>query len=247
MTTKNFFGLLLGAMALSAIAASCQKDDTPADNSYIITFENAQLGEQGYANTQNYTEQDVTFECNYDAAFSSHNGFAISRLTDRSTPGYGNQHSVYAAQGAGGSNNFAVYFPWEGDQPSICLPKDVEHQVVSAYFCLTTYTYLAIVNGDDGYGAARKFELAQKDHFDVTAIGFDRANKEVGRLTFSMADYRGEQPVLFDDWRLVDLSALGRVNRILFEISSTDVGAYGPNTPTYFAIDNLKLDPATGH
>ena len=47
-------------------------------------------------------------------------------------------------------------------------------------------------------------------------------------------------------WTYVDLSELGEIDGLTFEMSSSDTGTYGMNTPAYFAMDNFgaaKPDP----
>ena len=42
-----------------------------------------------------------------------------------------------------------------------------------------------------------------------------------------------------DDWEWVDLSSLGTVAGLEFDLSSSDTGPSGMNTPAYFAMDDL--------
>ena len=49
---------------------------------------------------------------------------------------------------------------------------------------------------------------------------------------------------IVDDWRYFDLSSLGVVKKVMFEMSSTDNGTYGMNTPSYFAFDDFGAMPA---
>ena len=52
---------------------------------------------------------------------------------------------------------------------------------------------------------------------------------------------------LLDSWKEVDLSAFTGVDGLDFYLDTSDVGDYGPNTPYYFAIDNLTFaSPESG-
>ena len=62
-------------------------------------------------------------------------------------------------------------------------------------------------------------------------------------LIFYLADYRFEdnsQDYIVSDWEYLDLRSLGDVDSLSFVLSSSDVGAAGINTPTYFSMDNFS-------
>jgi hypothetical protein len=42
-------------------------------------------------------------------------------------------------------------------------------------------------------------------------------------------------------WTYFDLSALGNVTRVEFNIEGNDSGAYGLNTPAYVCMDNVEV------
>ena len=46
---------------------------------------------------------------------------------------------------------------------------------------------------------------------------------------------------IVDSWQRVDLSSLGNIDKIIFELTSTDMGEYGMNTPSYFCLDRLTV------
>ena len=55
-------------------------------------------------------------------------------------------------------------------------------------------------------------------------------------------DQRLADDFVVDTWELVDLSPLADdTRRLEFNLESTDVGPFGPNTPFYFAADNLVI------
>lgn len=217
---------------------------------YTITFEELTLDATGFSEYK-YAEHGVGFEGGFSDLVTppEYYGFAISRLGIASASADYNPYIVTAASGAEGSANFAVFHdpcdlliaPF-----GVQLAPGVEHQVVSAYFCLTDVTRNAIEDGTDFHGYAHPF--ATGDHYDVAAIGIDKNGYETARVTFCLADYRNPRPALCLDWRLVDLRSLGLVNRIEFVVSSTDCNTYNgaPYTPAFFAIDNLKFEKRRG-
>ena len=64
-----------------------------------------------------------------------------------------------------------------------------------------------------------------------------------GTKEYYLADLRdAEKAYIINDWRYVDLSGLGKVAKLGFELSSTDNGDYGMNTPAYFCFDNFGAE-----
>jgi hypothetical protein len=58
-----------------------------------------------------------------------------------------------------------------------------------------------------------------------------------------MADLRdADKAYIINDWRYVDLSGLGKVSKLSFELTSTDNGDWGMNTPAYFCFDNFGAE-----
>ena len=45
---------------------------------------------------------------------------------------------------------------------------------------------------------------------------------------------------------MVDLSTLGSVKQLDFIVTGSDVGEFGLNTPSYFALDDLIVVPEPG-
>ena len=101
----------------------------------------------------------------------------------------------------------------------------------------TTYVAQSISQGDS---FARAFH--QGDFFRLDILGFSGANgtgHQIGDVPFYLADYRGSTLQLVSNWTTVDLTTLAGSTSLEFTLTSTDVGAYGMNTPAYFAVDNL--------
>jgi hypothetical protein len=47
--------------------------------------------------------------------------------------------------------------------------------------------------------------------------------------------------VYVSDWTKFDLSALGKVVMVVFDMDGTDKGDWGLNTPAYFAYDDVAV------
>lgn len=100
----------------------------------------------------------------------------------------------------------------------------------------TCYTYYTMLEGND---FAKKFEEGDWLRLDVTAR---TASGGTERLSFYLADCKGpdKSKWFVTGWETFDLTKLGKVSNLVFQISSSDTGAFGINTPTYFAIDDLR-------
>jgi hypothetical protein len=97
-------------------------------------------------------------------------------------------------------------------------------------------------NGD---AFAKKFGGADgtdEDWFKLNIIGLNNGTI-TDTVEFYLADFRSEdnaEDYLVDEWEWVDFSELGAVDKIVFSLSSSDVGQWGMNTPAYFCMDNLN-------
>ncbi len=154
-------------------------------------------------------------------------GFTYSSMTDTTTAGYTNQYSDITGGGVNGSANYAIANPGlSSSRVDFSTPTNVE----GAYFTNTTYAYLSMLNGDS---FARKFGLG--DYFTLKVTGLDAGNQVTGSVNISLA----RDANLVHEWIWNDLSPLGTVKALAFSLTSSDTGAYGMNTPAYFAMDNL--------
>ncbi|MBN1590744.1 MAG: DUF4465 domain-containing protein [Pirellulales bacterium] len=191
-------------------------------------------------------------------------GWAVSNVTDTTTPGYLNEYSAITGGGVCGSSNYGVaYLPdnsWWGGDPATEVyrraPIEVAHTEIGGhhgvYITNTTYAYLAMLNGE---GPARAFTAENNDYLCLTITGLDKQGTAVAGLEtvdFYLADFRQsrepgavEGDYIVDGWAWVDLSSFveGGADQLQFVLSSADVGDYGINTPVYFAMDNLPSIP----
>ncbi|MDM1348896.1 DUF4465 domain-containing protein [Myroides marinus] len=100
------------------------------------------------------------------------------------------------------------------------------------------WPYYGNLTGDS---FARKFEKG--DYFKVMIYGVDKNNKINPKpVTHYLADFRGDKLIMSKDWNKVDLSSLGEVSYLVFQMETTDAGDYGPNTAVYFCMDGLTVD-----
>lgn len=237
-THSLLWAALLVALATRAAAAT-------------ITLETPALGpathDEDWRPDGGFTSGGALFSNTYESTFGTWAGFALSRETDATTPGFGNQFSAFAGSGAGGSLQYGVGFVdgFTPFLPTITLPSG--EAALSLAITNTTYAALSMRDGD---AFAKKFGGASGNDPDfllLTITGRDASLVPTGQVDFYLADYRfadNAQDYIVDAWATVDVSSFGAgTATIEFTLSSSDNGAFGMNTPAYFAVDNVQTVP----
>ncbi|MFA5573493.1 MAG: DUF4465 domain-containing protein [Brumimicrobium sp.] len=215
----------------------------------IVDFEELNLQEETSYNGSDgeggFTSNNVFFKTNYNTEWSfMESGFAYSNQTDTQTPGFTNEFSVITGSGAENSENFAVNY--SGGYFEFAQEVSLQNVQITN----TTYSFLSMRDGDaigKVFGSSTNASgdddgTEGKDYFFITFSGFDADSNAVSSLDFYLADFRSNdasEHYILDEWTNVDLSAFTGVKYVTFSYTSSDVGGYGINTPTYFALDNL--------
>jgi hypothetical protein len=245
MKRSLFLLCVLVTFAVNAQAAVCTLDDLLLDpDSY---YGGAGSGAGDWTNGDAYF---VHYADDY-----SWSGFTYSNVNDTTTPGYLNQFAAITGTDVSGTGNYGVsYIPldWMGGTydpiPQFVAlgavtGEDYNTTISGLYITNTTYAYLSMLNGDS---FAKKFggeSGDDPDYFKVIIKGVDEEAAYTGTVEFYLADFRFEdnnQDYIVDAWTWVDLTSLGNVVGLEFSIDSSDAGAYGINTPAYFAFDNIN-------
>ena len=189
---------------------------------------------------------NLIFNNSYNSEYDSWAGFAYSNMTDLDTHDWTNQYSAMSAGEANGSIFGVSYVDaFASEPPTISVDTDQTGGAVTiegAWITNTVYTYFTMFEGND---YAKKFGGEDEQDADwllLTVTGMDASGEATGSLEFYLADFRSdndEEDYIINDWTWVDFSSLGPVESVNFAITSSDVGEYGINTPTYFAIDQI--------
>ncbi len=108
------------------------------------------------------------------------------------------------------------------------------------YVNLNSYPYYTIEYGDQ---YARAFNNGDSFKLIIHGVAADESEKTV---SVELAAYENGNLTINRGWRYVDLSSLGTVDEMYFTMTSTDVGEWGVNTPTYFCLDKLTVLESTG-
>lgn len=244
--------VVTGTLLCSAIALG----NTKPANATKIDFEDLSLPPESFVrDSQGFTSQGTDFS-NTFFRFDPEGlnlpvwlGWSYSNITDNTIEGslaqvasefpVPNEFSAFPGIGADGSSNYGIGYSAEfvdGFEAIINLPEGT--RPVSARVSNTTFTALVIQNGNDFPGGFTK-PFGEDDFFKLTILGLDGEGNTVGTTDFFLAE-NGE---VVDTWELVDLSGLSGATQLAFSLSSSDNDPeFGPNTPTYFALDDLVVE-----
>ncbi|WP_321330953.1 DUF4465 domain-containing protein [uncultured Bacteroides sp.] len=135
----------------------------------------------------------------------------------------------------GVTNGTYITYYWDSYKNatiSFITTNNEDYSIKGMYITNCYYTYNSMQNGD---AYSRKF--SDGDWLKVTIYNADK-NKSVD---FYLADYRDGKQIMVDAWQWVDLTSLGVTDGLQFEMSSSDSGNYGMNTPSYFCMDGITL------
>lgn len=235
--------LLYCSMVVLALPfVSCEKEK---DDSTTIGFENLELEDNSYWDGSDLSggfEVEEAFFKNtftdWGGGFTSWGGFSYSNMTDTGVTGLNAQFVAHAGSGAKKSSTYVIgYCP---DTISFNVASEMDH----IYITNSLYTSLSLKNGD---AFSKKFggeSGNDQDWFKITITGLDESDNATATVDFYLADYRfesNEEDYIIEDWERVDLSTLGIIMKLAFELSSSDMGDWGMNTPSYFCLDELKV------
>lgn len=192
-----------------------------------------------------FTSGGVQFANSYNTDFGSWSGWGYSTITDVTTAGFGNQYSANTGGGSG-DGVYGIYSQPFSVGPTMTLGVNASTPQ-SMFITNTTYASQSMLNGDD---FAKQFggdTGDDPDFFLLTIRGFNSSSAEIGSVDFYLADYRfadNSEDYIIDSWTEVDLTSLGtEVAALQFNLSSSDNGDFGMNTPAYFAMDDFSAVP----
>lgn len=152
--------------------------------------------------------------------------------------------------GANGSANFCTQFGYVDPPqyefenspkglPNLHFHDGVARVIDHMYVTNTTYAYNILVSGESGFGG--NYEFTENSQFWVVAYGYDSEDDtDPTVVKFSLLD-KGKKIVT--DWTKWDLTGLGKVVNVEFNLEAGDngYGGYGLVIPGYFAYDNVAV------
>lgn len=191
-----------------------------------------------------FTSGDAFFPNVYSTDFGGFwaGGWAISSRLDSVDANFTNLYGAKPRVGEGGSLQYAV-----GQQNAIIeLQGEAAGRLIEGiHITNTTYAHGIMRDGDpNGFATIFGGDSGDEpDFFKLTIQAYEGGILKSDSVEFYLADYRFEDNSLdyiVDTWEFVDLTPLGNVDSLLFQLSSSDAGVNGINTPAFFCIDNLR-------
>ncbi len=225
-----------------------------------VTIENfdsfSLLPNSYYKNTtvNDWQTTQATFQYQWDTAYGGYWG-AGSAYTNKKDTANGTYTNLYGnITGSGYSGDYYV----TAQDPSMIKIKNLS--VVSGFFITnTTFAWKAIKQGNsfsrrfgDTTGTGSGTSIAQgayPDWFLLKVSGYRNGLPVADTVKFYLADYRPAgtaNDYVLKNWQFVNCTALGIVDSIRFNLSSSD-NSYGfMNTPAYFSFDNFTTNTTVG-
>ena len=193
------------------------------------------------------TELTHTFPYNFNAYCFWGGGHAISNYASTDYVNFGtyeNQLRVYGEEGAGGHNgspNFCMHFgykdntPWNGTEflPAISFADGEARVIDHMYVNNSAYAINCYMNGN-GLTA----NIGEEDWVKILATGYDADGNETGTMEFYLVN--GPDNII-TEWAKWDLSGLGKVVSVEFNITGSSDNGYGYSQPAYFAYDDVAV------
>lgn len=170
-----------------------------------------------------------------DSWGDSWGGFVMTANYSRSitTFDWVNQFTVWTSKGAGDSSNCLIGYcnDFSADDQGYAYARPTIEFASARKLC-----HLYMANTAMTYTYAATAVAAKDYYYKVIVTGYLGSTK-TGSVTCALVS--GSSKV--SDWKLVKLSALGKVDRIEFTADSNDVSGGFLNAPAYFAIDAIGI------
>ena len=232
---------------------------------YFISDFSSQLSADVLYDNKATTEEGshITYFENGIFKFTNHfthpgdywNGFSLSRDTNKTdVSSFSNGYTAFPAKGMKDDVYIMGYYSAYGNPIGNCIVEiapaqeaNVVHRVKGVY---VTNSFVGVMSLRNGDSYAKKFggETGNDpDWFKLTAKGYN-GEEIIDSVDFYLADFRfddNSKDYIVENWRWFDLSSLSGSTKIIFSMSSSDVGEYGMNTPAYFALADMVVE-ATG-
>jgi len=219
-----------------------------------VTFDTFTLSPNSYYQNSagnDFSNGVATFQYDWQGYWS--NGTAYTNVNDTINGTYTNLYGAITGTSFSG-NNYAA-----SQSGAVVSFSNNTTAVNGFYITNTTYAWKVVKNGNsfsrkfgDTTGTGSGASIAQgeyPDWFKVLVRGYRAGTLLADSVEFYLADYRAAgttNDYVVKNWQYVSCISLGQVDSIKFEMKSSDVGAFGINTPLFFAMDNFVTQSTVG-
>lgn len=236
------------AMALGLVTSQTMQAQNVA--TFDLTILTANSYYQDNAGTD-FTSGGINFQYDWSGYWSG--GTSYTNINDTINGTYTNLYGCIPGTAFGG-NNYAT------SQNGAKVTFTNNTTAVSGFYITnTTFAWKVIKSGNafsrrfgDTTGTGSGTSIAQgeyPDWFKILVRGYRGGNMLTDSIEYYLADYRAAgtaNDYVIKNWQFVNCTALGQVDSISFDMKSSDVGAFGINTPTYFSMDNFTTQSTVG-
>lgn len=258
---KRIFWIL----ALGAMVAACSPNDDRGGSlddgkkRIVLDFEgeywdslidnpqyNGELlyKQEGYSWHDEATDlYSIVNELWYTAAYWN-GGLAVSNYytTDYTTATSFMEQLTVFAEGAHSGKNCIVHNGYKcdmmGDARSVLQFKESEGYIESAWVAHSAYSYSSAMQGND---MAEPLTAEQSIWIEAKGYTLDAEGNEVEGETITLYLYENGK-ASFEGWKEWDLSPLGKVKRVKFDVQwNGEGGADKFMHPAYFALDDITV------
>lgn len=209
-------------------------DENNTELAFVKPTIDSWWGISGHAGISNYVGNDIKAE-----------GDEPSNLFMRDLEAFN------VSGGANGSQNFCTHYGYldpeeyasiyspEGVLPGIQFSDGQARVIDHMYVTNTTYAYAVLISGEKDFGG--DYEYTDETTFKIVAYGYDSFEDTEPTSTEFYLLNTGKR--MITDWTKWDLSVLGEVVRVEFNLiaSADGYGDYGNVIPAYFAYDDVAV------
>ena len=192
-------------------------------------------GISGHAGISDYvgTDEDIN-------SFGDDNMLFMIDLQAYNVKGGANNSKNFCSQyGYLDPKEYATQYSPEGVLPGIQFMDEEPRVIDHMYVTNTTYAYGIITRGECDFGGS--YEYTDESTFKIIAYGYDSFDDTEPTTTEFYLLNPGKRIVT--DWTKWDLSVLGKVVRVEFNLVACyeGYGRYGLVIPAYFAYDDVAV------
>lgn len=200
-----------------------------------------------------FSNNGITFQYDWSSWGYWSGGTAYTNVNDTVNGTYTNLYGSITGSAFSGTN-------YATTQTGAVITFTNNTTAVNGFYVTnTTYAWKVIKSGNSfsrafgdttGTGSGTTIPQGEyKDWFKLSVFGYRNGTELTDTIHFYLADYRSAgttNDYIVKNWQYVSCIALGQVDSIRFELTSSDVGSFGINTPTYFSMDNFVTQSTVG-
>lgn len=243
--------IIVASLALASNTTTFAQTTSDLENLTLSpnTYWNGATSNPTVSTSGNFTSGNAIFSNSYSGLYGGYwaSGWAYSNMKDSITDGSKNQ---YSARTAVGNNNSSNYTIGRGGSKLKFNAVAEGKQLSGFYVTNSTYAAVSMKNGDTFGKKFGGITGNDPDWFKLKIQKYLGGILQPDSVVFYLADFRfanNAQDYIVKNWQFVNLSSLGNADSLVFKLSSSDVGLYGMNTPSYFCLDDFTtFDIATG-